>query len=120
MRLSTFGKPRVIGCAEDLLHHIALPRGLLKEVLDLFQSHSIAVDVTDHRFSGVPIERIAVQAAIAFEEARGRKGFECGNPFVFFFFPAVLLEGLSRGSFQRDSFFKGRRGGSAVGDSRYP
>ena len=56
MRLSTFGKPRVIGCAEDLLHHIALPRGLLNEVLDLFQSHSIAVDVADHRFSGVPIE----------------------------------------------------------------
>jgi len=56
MRLSTFGKPRVIGCAEDLPHHIALPRGLLQEVLDLFQSHSIAVDVTDHRFSGVPIQ----------------------------------------------------------------
>jgi superfamily II DNA or RNA helicase len=56
MRLSTFGKPRVIACAEDLPHHIALPRGLLKEVLDLFQSHRIAVEVTDHRFSGVPIE----------------------------------------------------------------
>jgi superfamily II DNA or RNA helicase len=56
MRLSTFGKPRVIACAEDLLHHIALPRGLLKEVLDLFQSHGIAVDVADHRFSGVPIQ----------------------------------------------------------------
>ncbi|MDQ3666563.1 MAG: DEAD/DEAH box helicase family protein, partial [Acidobacteriota bacterium] len=56
MRLSTFGKPRVIGCAEDLLHHIALPRGLLKEVLNLFHSNRIAVDVTDHRFGGVPIE----------------------------------------------------------------
>jgi superfamily II DNA or RNA helicase len=56
MRLSTFGKARVIGCAEDLPHHIAMPRGLLQEVIDLFQSHSIAVDVTDHRFSGVPIE----------------------------------------------------------------
>ena len=56
MRLSTFGKPRVIGCAEDLPHHIALPRGLLQEVLDLFQSHRIEVEVTDHRFSGVPIQ----------------------------------------------------------------
>src|SRR6266571_1681535 len=56
MRLSTFGKPRVIACAEDLLHHIALPRGLLKEVLDLFHSNRIVVDVTDHRFGGVPIE----------------------------------------------------------------
>jgi hypothetical protein len=35
MRLSTFGKPRVVGCAEDVLHHIALPRGLLKEVLEM-------------------------------------------------------------------------------------
>jgi superfamily II DNA or RNA helicase len=56
MRLSTFGKPRVIGCAEDLPRHIALPRGLLQEALDLFQNHSIAVDVTDHRFRGVPIQ----------------------------------------------------------------
>ncbi|HYJ87775.1 MAG TPA: hypothetical protein VEW46_17055, partial [Pyrinomonadaceae bacterium] len=44
MRLSTFGKARVIGCAEDLPHHIAMPRGLLQEVMDLFQSHSIAFD----------------------------------------------------------------------------
>ena len=56
MRLSTFGKPRVIACAEDLLHHIALPRGLLQEVLDLFRTQSIAVDITDHRFTGVPIQ----------------------------------------------------------------
>ena len=56
MRLSTFGKPRVIGCAEDLPHHIALPRGLLQEALDLFRTQSIAVDVTDHRFSGVPVQ----------------------------------------------------------------
>lgn len=56
MRLSTFGKPRVIGCAEDLAHHIALPRGLLQDVLDLFQSHGIGVDIIDHRFIGLPID----------------------------------------------------------------
>ena len=56
MRLSTFGKLRVIACAEDLIHHIALPRGLLQEVLHLSESHRIAVEVTDHRFSGVPFE----------------------------------------------------------------
>ena len=56
MRLSTFDKPRVIACAEDLLRYIALPRGLLNEVLDLFESHRIAVKVTDHRFGGVPVE----------------------------------------------------------------
>ncbi|HEV7397597.1 MAG TPA: hypothetical protein VGN86_13895, partial [Pyrinomonadaceae bacterium] len=56
MRLSTFDKPRVIACAEDLPHRIALPRGLLKEVLELFESHRIGVKVTDHRLSGVPVE----------------------------------------------------------------
>jgi len=56
MRLSTFDKPRVIGCAEDLLHHIALPRGLLGDVLELFHINRIAVDLTDHRFSGVPMD----------------------------------------------------------------
>lgn len=56
MRLSTFGKPRVIGCADDLAHNIALPRGLLKDVLDLFQSHGIEVDISDHRFIGLPLD----------------------------------------------------------------
>jgi superfamily II DNA or RNA helicase len=52
MRLSTFGKPRVIACGEDLSRHIALPRGLLQEVLALCESHDVAVDVADHRFDG--------------------------------------------------------------------
>jgi len=56
MRLSTFGKPRVIACVEVLPHHVALPRGLLQEVLDLFTSQSIPVEVADFRFSGVPID----------------------------------------------------------------
>jgi superfamily II DNA or RNA helicase len=45
-----------ISCAEDLPHHIALPRGLLKEVLDLFESYRIEVKITDQRFCGVPVE----------------------------------------------------------------
>ena len=56
MRLSTFGKPRVIACAEDLTRYIALPRGLLQEAIDLFRSQSIEVDMIDHRFGGVPLE----------------------------------------------------------------
>ncbi|HLG17852.1 MAG TPA: DEAD/DEAH box helicase family protein [Blastocatellia bacterium] len=56
MRLSTFAKPRVIACAEVFDHHIALPRGLLQEVLELFESHEIAAEVSDHRFGGIPIE----------------------------------------------------------------
>ena len=56
MRFSTFGKPRVIACAEEFPNHIALPRGLLREVLDLFENHGIEVEISDHRFGGVPIE----------------------------------------------------------------
>lgn len=56
MRLSTFGKPRVIACAEESSNHIAIPRGLLQELLDLFEEHGIAVDVSDNRLAGAPIE----------------------------------------------------------------
>jgi hypothetical protein len=56
MRFSTFAKPRVIACAEDLDHHIALPRGLLQELLELFKSHGIDAEVSDHRVAGKPIE----------------------------------------------------------------
>jgi superfamily II DNA or RNA helicase len=56
MRLSTFGKPRVIGCAEELPDHIALPRGLLRETIALFDANGIAAEVSDHRFGGIPIQ----------------------------------------------------------------
>ena len=36
MRLSTYDKPRIIGCAEEHPHHIGLPRGCLEDVR---QSH---------------------------------------------------------------------------------
>jgi hypothetical protein len=32
MRLSTYNKPRVVACAEDLPHHLGLPRGCLDDV----------------------------------------------------------------------------------------
>ena len=56
MRLSTFGKPRVIACAEEFPDHIALPRGLLQELLDLLELHGVAADVSDHRFGGTATE----------------------------------------------------------------
>ncbi|MFB9274118.1 hypothetical protein ACFQMJ_08090 [Cohnella cellulosilytica] len=55
MRLSTYGKPRVISCAEDLPQHIALPRGCLSAVLDLFEQNGSQVVVEDKRFSGCAI-----------------------------------------------------------------
>lgn len=56
MRLSTFGKPRVIRCAEEFARHVALPRGCLDETTALFKSHKVAVELDDRRFAGQPID----------------------------------------------------------------
>jgi superfamily II DNA or RNA helicase len=56
MRLSTFGKPRVIRCAEEFPKHIALPRGCLDEITAFFKSHNVAVQLEDQRFVGSSIE----------------------------------------------------------------
>ena len=55
MRLSTFGKPRVICCAEEFGRHLGLPRGCLEDVLALLQSHNIKADLVDERFAGEEI-----------------------------------------------------------------
>jgi superfamily II DNA or RNA helicase len=56
MRLSTFGIPRVIGCAEDFAKHIALPRGSIDEVILLMESIGIQVKIRDERFKGEMID----------------------------------------------------------------
>lgn len=56
MRLPTFGKPRIICCAEDFSKHIGLPRGCLDEILELLQSLGIRIDLVDERVPGVPID----------------------------------------------------------------
>jgi hypothetical protein len=56
MRLSTFGKPRVIACGEDLVHHVALPRGCMADIKTLLQAHSIKPEIRDERFAGTRIE----------------------------------------------------------------
>jgi superfamily II DNA or RNA helicase len=56
MRLSTYGKPRVIACGDDLPQHIALPRGCLTETLALLEAHGILPELRDERFAGRPIE----------------------------------------------------------------
>ena len=55
MRLPTFGIPRVIGCAELLSHHVALPRGCRDAVEDLLSSMGVAVGQRDERNAGRPL-----------------------------------------------------------------
>ncbi|MGH9472040.1 MAG: TOTE conflict system archaeo-eukaryotic primase domain-containing protein [Terriglobales bacterium] len=55
MRLSTYGKPRVISCGEDFPDHIGLPRGCVEEAAALLAAHGIALETTDERFAGAPL-----------------------------------------------------------------
>jgi len=52
MRLPVYGKPRVIGCADDTGTHIGLPRGCLDDLRTLFQGLEIKLSVEDKRFNG--------------------------------------------------------------------
>ncbi|MBI4300353.1 MAG: hypothetical protein HY677_04385 [Chloroflexi bacterium] len=56
MRLSTFGKPRVISCADDFERHVGLPRGCLDDAQELLATHGIGVDVADERHPGSAID----------------------------------------------------------------
>src|SRR6266702_1305692 len=56
MRLSTYGKPRVISCGESFPEHIGLPRGCLEEVIRIFKDHSVQTEIKDERTSGQHID----------------------------------------------------------------
>src|SRR5205823_3504636 len=52
MRLPTYGKPRIISCAEDHSNHLSLPRGCLDETLAPLGSLKIQPLVRDERCGG--------------------------------------------------------------------
>lgn len=56
MRLSTYGKPRVIACAEDHPHHIGLPRGCLDDVCATLTDLRIRIAMRDERHAGRPLQ----------------------------------------------------------------
>ena len=62
MRLPTFGKPRVVSCAELYAQHVALPRGCLEEAIDLIRSHGAVADLEDLRETGT-----ALPAEVSFQ-----------------------------------------------------
>ena len=55
MRLSTFGKPRIISCCEEYPKHLALPRGCLEELTQLLTELTIHSEIQDERVSGNPL-----------------------------------------------------------------
>lgn len=68
LRLSTFGTPRIISCAELFSQHIALPRGCLEDLLTLFDELNIRLVIRDERFLGNPIPDIQFQGALTEEQ----------------------------------------------------
>ena len=58
LRLSTFGKPRIIGCAEDFQNHLALPRGCADDVRTLLRDCGIALQLEDQRHAGTSIDAV--------------------------------------------------------------
>ena len=56
MRLSTYGKPRIVACAEDHPHHIGLPRGCLEDIQLLFDDLGIGATVRDERIRPQPLK----------------------------------------------------------------
>lgn len=58
MRLSTYGKPRVISCSESFPEHIGLPRGCLEEAVAIFKRHRVKVELRDERTTGQPIHAV--------------------------------------------------------------
>ncbi len=55
MRLSTFGKPRIISCCEEYPKHLALPRGCLEELNQLLHDLKIQTIIRDERVNGNPL-----------------------------------------------------------------
>ena len=56
MRLSTFGKPRVISCAKLFSKHVALPRGCLDDLLRLLADVGVKAKLRDERQQARPLE----------------------------------------------------------------
>jgi len=56
MRLSTYGKPRIISCGDDFPQHVAVPRGCLPDIEKLLGDHEIKLNITDERNEGNKIE----------------------------------------------------------------
>src|SRR5271165_1190184 len=55
MHLPTFGKPRVISCAELFSKHIALPRGCLDDLMGLLGDVGVTAELRDERQQGQPL-----------------------------------------------------------------
>src|SRR5207253_1921796 len=55
MRMSTFGRPRIISCGADFPQHIGVPRGCMSQLSEMLSTNGINVSIQDERIFGVPV-----------------------------------------------------------------
>ncbi len=67
MRLSTYGKPRIISCCEYFPKHLGLPRGCMDELTILLESLQIKANLTDERYAGTCFD-VQFQGALRDEQ----------------------------------------------------
>jgi hypothetical protein len=72
LRLSTYGTPRIVACAEDFPHHIGLPRGCLDDVLTTLRDLGVATTIRDERCGGRPLAA-TFQGRLRSEQQRAAK-----------------------------------------------
>lgn len=56
MRLRIYNIPRVIDCSEEYPNQLALPRGCLDSLTDLFRTYNVPYRILDQRFTGRMID----------------------------------------------------------------
>lgn len=76
MRFPTFGKPRIISCAEPHPRHVGLPRGCLDEAVELIRGADAEVELNDLRVIGGPLaSRVRFQGMRTSRRSRRSKRF---------------------------------------------
>lgn len=71
MRLPTFGKPRIVSCAELHPRHVALPRGCFDELVGFLAEHGATVDLDDLREDGKTLpETVRFQGELRQQQLR--------------------------------------------------
>ncbi|MCF7668934.1 MAG: DEAD/DEAH box helicase family protein [Verrucomicrobia bacterium] len=78
MRLPTYDKPRVVGCAEDLDQFVALPRGCLENLQKLFKDLNIKLILKDKRLTGVPLD-VHFSATLSSEQEKAAQAMLAHN-----------------------------------------
>ena len=71
MRLPTFGKPRIVSCAELHPRHVALPRGSFDEVVGFLSDHGVRAELDDLREDGTRLpETVCFRGELRQQQSR--------------------------------------------------